>query len=110
MQRTGGFVALLPALAVAGITAASALSTIYAPPATGEVGVVFAPWVSETQAVGAVLAAGGRLANSSRFANVLVAVAPDEGFHARIRAAGALFTISATGLCGPVAASEGAST
>jgi hypothetical protein len=103
----GGFVALLPALAVAFVTANTALLTLYAPPAMGQMGVVFAPWVSESQAFGAVLAAGGKLANSSRFPNILVAVAPDEGFDARVRAAGALFTISALGLCEPAVGHEG---
>lgn len=103
----GGLLALLPAFAVALVTALAAMVTLYAPPATGQVGVVFAPWVSEVQAASAVFAAGGKLANSSRFANVLVAVATDEGFHARVRAAGALFTVSALGLCGPDAAAKG---
>ena len=106
----GGVLALLPAFAVALVTAIIAMAALYAPPATGQVGVVFAPWVGEVEAAGVVVAAGGRLANSSRFSNVLVAVATDEGFHARVRAAGALFTVSAFGLCGPDATGEGDTT
>jgi hypothetical protein len=63
----GGVLALLPAFAVALVTAIIAMAALYAPPATGQVGVVFAPWVGEVEAAGVVVAAGGRLANSSRF-------------------------------------------
>ena len=104
---SGGVLALLPAVLVTVVTAATAMAVLYAPPATGQVGVVFAPWVSETEAAGVVVAAGGKLANSSRFSNILVAVATDAGFHARVRAAGAWFTVSALGLCGPAAVGEG---
>lgn len=74
----------------------------YASPRSGEMGVVFAPWVSERDAIVAIIAAGGGIANSTRLSNVFVAYAPDEGFPDRVRAQGAWFTVAAHGLCGPL--------
>jgi hypothetical protein len=93
---------LVPALAIAFCAVISGFLAFYAPPPTGELGVVFAPWVSEAEAVSAVIAAGGRLVNASRLSNVLVAYAPDGGFDARVRAQGAWFTVAARGLCAPL--------
>jgi hypothetical protein len=93
---------LAPALLVACFATSTGFAAFYAPPPTGELGVVFAPWVSEVEAVAAVAAAGGRLGNPSRLPNVLVAYAADPGFDARVRSRGAWFTVAARGLCGPV--------
>lgn len=64
--------------------------------------VVFAPWVSATDAYRTILAAGGQFVANSRFDNIAVAFAPDESFKDRVTAAGALFLLAATGICGPV--------
>lgn len=99
--------ALLPALLVAlggfGIGGAA----FYAPPATGEMAVIFAPWVDEPQALAAIIAAGGSLAGSTRLGNIAVAYASDAGFAERIRAHGGLFTLSATALCGTLPPADG---
>lgn len=62
-------------------------------------GVVFAPWMSQAEVMGAVVAAGGRIVDSSRLSNVIIAYAPDAAFQARVREHGAWFTVAATGLC-----------
>ena len=92
-------------VALAALVAGSAAG--YASPASGEMGVFFAPWVSTHDAITAIAAAGGGLANSTRLGNVFVAYAPDEGFVDRVRAQGAWFTVAAHGLCEPL---EGEST
>jgi hypothetical protein len=98
----GGWLQLLPALGIAFVAMAAGFAAFYAPPRTGEMGVVFAPWTTEVEAIGAVIAAGGSLVNSSRLPNVLVAYAPDGAFEARVREQGAWFTVAARGLCGPI--------
>ena len=59
-EERGGWVQLAPALVIATITATAAIAAFHAPPETGEMGVVFAPWVTEAEAIGVVVAAGGR--------------------------------------------------
>lgn len=102
----GGRLQLAPALVIALATMTAGVAAYHAPPQTGEMGVVFAPWTSEADALRAVIAAGGRLANASRLPNVLIAYAFDEAFEARVRAEGAWFTVAARGLCGPATKGE----
>lgn len=93
---------MLPALAVALFTALVGLAATHAPPPAGEMGVVFAPWMSQAEIMGAVVAAGGRIVDSSRLPNVIVVYGPDEAFPARVREYGAWFTVAAIGLCSGV--------
>jgi hypothetical protein len=96
----------VPAVGIACFAISVGFAAFYAPPPQGELGVVFAPWISEVEAVNAVVAAGGRLVNGSRLPNVLVAYAADPGFEARVKQYGAWFTVAARGLCGPVEGDE----
>lgn len=105
-NERGGWLQLAPALFIAFATVAAGVVAYHAPPESGEMGVVFAPWTSEAEALGAVVAAGGRLVNSSRLPNVLIAYAFDDAFEARVRERGAWFTVAARGLCGPAAQGE----
>lgn len=95
------WLALLPALFVAIATVAAGAASEYAPPATGQMAVVFPPWVGEVEAFELVAEAGGRLVGPSRFGNVVIAFASDAGFASRVGQRGALFTTKATGICGP---------
>ncbi len=97
---------LVPALAVAGLSVGGGLAALQPPPERGEMAVVFAPWVGEAEAFNSILVAGGRLVGPSRFSNIAIAFAFDEDFAARIRDAGAWFTLAATGLCGPLPATS----
>lgn len=97
---------LLPAAFVAAATLAAGAASAYAPPAIGEMAVVFPPWIGEVEAFELVAEAGGRLVGPSRFANIVIAVAPDAGFAARVGQHGALFTVKATGICGPASTIE----
>ncbi|WP_240230995.1 hypothetical protein [Devosia lacusdianchii] len=90
---------LLPAALVAVFTSVIASAAVYAPPAVGEMGVVFAPWMNEAEIMGAVVAAGGRIVDTSRLPNVIVAYGLDDAFQARVRDHGAWFTVAAIGLC-----------
>lgn len=94
--------ALLPALMLAILVFVAGASSFYAPPAQGEMAVVFPFGTSEPAAYALVLAAGGKFVGPSRLPNIIVAFAPDEGFGQRIREAGALFLLAAQGLCGPL--------
>ncbi len=100
-EARSGWLQLAPALFIALATISAGVVAYHSPPPIGEMGVVFAPWTSEAEAVGAVIAAGGRLVNSSRLPNVLIAYAFDDAFEARVRARGAWFTVAARGLCAP---------
>lgn len=71
----------------------------YLPPEKGEMGVVFPPWVTEAEAISAVIDAGGSLAGGTKFSNIIVAVAPDPEFAERVREHGAWLITAATGLC-----------
>lgn len=100
---------LLPAAFVALATLAAGAASAYAPPSTGEMAVVFPPWIGEVEAFELVAEAGGRLVGPSRFGNIVIAVAPDAGFAARVGQHGALFTVKATGICGPASTLESVS-
>lgn len=93
--------ALLPALLLSAFVFAVVAVGSYAPPARGEMAVVFAPGTSEQSAYYAVLKAGGRFVGPTRLNNIVVAYAADTGFADRVRAAGALFLLAAHGLCAP---------
>jgi hypothetical protein len=84
------------------VTTVSLASAYYAPPETGEMGVVYPPWIDEGTALAGVIAAGGKIVASSNFSNIVVAYAEDDQFRSRIREQGAWFLVAATGLCGPV--------
>lgn len=92
-------VELIPALGLALLALGAGATSGYAPPATGQMAVVFAPWVSEGQALRTVLDAGGKYVGPSRFNNIVIAYALDAGFAARARTAGAWLTVAAQGLC-----------
>ncbi len=94
--------ALLPALAIAGFVFAAAAVALHAPPATGEMAVVFAPGTDEIAAYAAILAAGGRFVAPTRLGNIAVAYADSPGFGDRIKEFGGLFTLAAHGLCAPL--------
>lgn len=91
------------------LVAASTLLTFVAlvvgyhlPPERGEIGVIFPPWVTEGEAMAAVVDAGGLIAGPGRFSNVVVAVSLDGGFAQRVTDRGALFVAAARGLCGSI--------
>jgi hypothetical protein len=90
---------MLPAAAVAIFTLIVGFAALQAPPQAGEMGVVFAPWVSQAEAMGAIVAAGGSIVDTSRLNNVVIAYGPDETFQHKVRDQGAWFTVAATGLC-----------
>jgi len=94
---------MAPALGVAVVTAFFGLTVLHAPPETGEMGVVFAPWTSQGEAIATIVAAGGRIVDAGRLPNVLIAYATDAGFDERVRARGAWFVAAAEGLCAPAA-------
>lgn len=60
---------------------------------------VFGPSTTELQAWGAVTMAGGRVVGPTRWQQIVVVVATDEGFKERARERGALFFFKAGGLC-----------
>ena len=93
---------LLPAVGVSILAFLVSAFAFYAPPETGEMAVVFPPGTSETAAYGAIVDAGGRIVGTSRFNNVVVAYAPDEGFRHRIGNYGGWFTLAAEGLCSSI--------
>jgi hypothetical protein len=93
--------ALLPAVLVAIVALGGGAAASYAPPAVGQMAVVFAPWMPEGQALQIIMAAGGRIVGPSRFDNIEIAYATDSEFTTRVRAAGAWFTFAAEGLCSP---------
>jgi hypothetical protein len=90
---------MLPAAAVAIFTGIIGFAALHAPPQAGEMGVVFPPWVSQAEAVGAIVAAGGRIVDTSRLNNVVIAYGLDETFQEKVRDHGAWFTVAAIGLC-----------
>lgn len=100
------WLALLPTVFVGLMTFAAGAAYAYAPPESGQMAVVFPPWVGEVEAFGLVAQAGGLIVGPSRFGNIVIAFAPDPGFAARIARQGALFTTSATGICGPASTNE----
>lgn len=92
---------LLPALLLSAFVFIAAAIGAYAPPARGEMAVVFPPGTSEQRAYGAILAAGGSFVGPTHFDNIVVAFAADTGFADRVRATGALLLLAAHGLCAP---------
>jgi hypothetical protein len=100
--RTSDLVGPLLLAAAFLATSVSLAAAYYAPPATGEMGVIFPPWVDEVTAFSTVVAAGGRIVAPSRFSNIVVAYAEDEQFHARVIAEGAWLLTAAAGLCSPL--------
>jgi len=92
---------MLPAVAFAAITVAATFAILNPQDATGEVGLVFAPWASEAEVHQAVIRAGGRIAGPGRWSNAIVAYVPDPAFHARIRQEGAWFALAASAICAP---------
>lgn len=90
----------LPALLFSAIaTLAIAAHSLWAGQ-VGEMAVVFLPGTDELTALQIVREAGGALSSGTQFDNVVIAVASDEGFQERARAAGALLFLSAAALCG----------
>lgn len=100
------WLALLPALFVALLAFTVGAASAYAPPATGEMAVLFPPGVDEVEAFERVVQAGGLILGPSRFGNIVIALAPDPGFAARVAERGALLTLKATGICGPASIKE----
>ena len=98
----GAIRAVVPALTMTILTATAVFLADYAPPKAGQMAVVFPPFTDELTAWQHVLASGGSIIAPSRFSNIVVVHAPDAGFGSRVRAAGALFTLAAKGLCEPV--------
>lgn len=88
-------------LFVALISFSALLSSYYLPPSTGEVGVIFPPWVDQAEAFGAVIDAGGLVASTGRLPNIIVAVADSSDFARRVIDNGAWIVTAARGLCGP---------
>ena len=97
-----GGAAIALVLATAILTFAALAVGYHLPPQRGEMGVVFPPWIAEAEALSAVIDAGGRIAGTGRFPNIVVAYAPDDGFAQRVTERGALFVAAARGLCGPI--------
>lgn len=100
-RRGGGWLGFLPALAITLIGLGGSAVAYYAPPATGEMAVVFWPGTDQRLAYRTILDAGGRYVAGSRFGNIAIAYAPDPGFSERVRQAGALLLLAARGLCAP---------
>ncbi|KKB11026.1 hypothetical protein VE25_14665 [Devosia geojensis] len=94
---------LAPALGVAVLSAILGAAALHAPPETGEMGVVFAPWTGQGEAIATIAAAGGRVVDTGRLPNVVIAYAADAGFDDRVRQMGAWFITAASGLCAPAA-------
>ncbi len=92
---------MLPALLLSAFVLVVAGMAAYAPPARGEMAVVFPPGTSEQSAYGAIRAAGGSFVGPTHFDNIVVAYASDTGFADRVRATGALLLLAAHGLCAP---------
>lgn len=92
---------LAPALLIAAFAIIGASLALYAPPATGEMAVVFPLSTSEQAAYSTVVAAGGRFVSGTKFDNIVVAYALDADFDDRVRALGGLFVLAARGLCAP---------
>lgn len=55
--------------------------------------------MSQAEVMGAVVAAGGRIVDSSRLPNVIIAYGLDDTFQEKVREHGAWFTVAAVGLC-----------
>ena len=104
-DRKPGHASLVPALLLAACGLLVGVVGFYAPPATGEMAVVFAPGTSERTAFYAIVQAGGRFVAPTRLDNIVIAYA-GPGVAERVRAFGGLFTLAAHGLCGPDSSKE----
>jgi len=93
--------ALVPAVLIALVALFTEAAVFYAPPEKGQMAVFFPPSTTESVAISAIASAGGSFVSSSRFANIVIAYAPDAGFRERIAKHGGWFTLAAEGLCSP---------
>lgn len=91
----------VPAILFAALTVAAVIGATLSAPPKGQMAVVFPPMTSELTAWALVREAGGLIVGPTQLANIVVAYAPDETFQNRVRALGALFFLTATGLCAP---------
>lgn len=94
-------VALLPSLLLGSAAILVTLASLYAPPARGEVAVVFPFGTRSDAAIALIAEAGGRLVSTTQLDNIVVAFATDPQFLDRVRALGALFGFAGQGLCTP---------
>lgn len=101
-QSDGKLSDWIPAIGVSLAALMFGVMGVYAPPKAGEMAVVFPPGTSEGAAYSAIVDAGGRIVSTSRFDNIIIAYALDEGFRDRIGQHGGWFTLAATGLCSPI--------
>ncbi len=97
---------MLPAVVFAMLSLGVGFTLTMAPPARGEIAVVFPPTTDEVTAWSLVREAGGLIVGPTRFSNIVVAYAPNENFQHRARQLGALFFTAARGLCAPDISSE----
>lgn len=98
-KTKNGLFDLLPALGLSFCVLVFGVVAVYAPPARGEMAIVFPPGTSESYAYGAIVSSGGKIVGTSRFQNIVVAYAQDEGFRSRILDHGGWFALAAKGLC-----------
>ncbi|HWJ87232.1 MAG TPA: hypothetical protein VNS12_04080 [Pelagibacterium sp.] len=92
---------MVPSLVFTMIAFVATFVIVHPQNTTGEVGLVFAPWVSEAEANAAVLRAGGRIAGPGRWSNAVIAYVADPDFYMRVREEGAWFSVVASALCAP---------
>ena len=96
----------VPAMAVAALAFVSVVTMTVMPALgtpdarTGQVGVIFSPWVTLTDGVGRIGRAHGRTVRQGLFANILVAQPDDERFMTEIYRQGALLVIDPSVLGG----------
>jgi hypothetical protein len=93
--------AFLPAIGFAIISGLLVLYSFMAPPAQGEMAIVFPPMTDELTAWSLVQQAGGSIVGPTRLSNIVVAYSPDPQFQQRLRDLGAWFFLAASGLCAP---------
>lgn len=91
--------AVFPAIAFAALSLSLGFSVVMAPPAKGELAVVFPPLTDEMTAWAIVRSAGAQMVGPTQFPNIVVAYAPDQRSQDRMRQLGALFFLAAKGLC-----------
>ena len=103
MSRAGrtSLIQFVPALAIGLVSGVALLIAYHLPPERGEIGVIFPPWTAQTEALGAIVAAGGSIVSTGRFSNIVIAFSHEEGFSQRVTGFGAWFTTAARGLCTP---------
>lgn len=101
MDTRENFRAFVPAVLIALAAIVIEIVVFYAPPDEGQMAVFFPPSTTEVTAIAAIARAGGSFVGSSRFSNIIIAYAPDDGFRQRISNHGGWFTLAAEGLCSP---------